>query len=92
LVHRDPAAGATLASLFLLAVFGNVEHLGATLPTTRTAAGNPYATDEETSDGWVVFAGSMMLIAGLPNLIGGRGLRFESGRGLARCQAEVVAA
>ena len=25
-------AGATLAALFLLAVFGNVEHLGATLP------------------------------------------------------------
>jgi aquaporin Z len=36
--HRVPAyvlaqlAGATLAALFLLAVFGNVEHLGATLP------------------------------------------------------------
>ena len=31
-LHRRPAVGATLACLFLLAVFGNVEHLGATLP------------------------------------------------------------
>ena len=31
--------GATLACLFLLAVFGNVEHLGATLPGAGTTTG-----------------------------------------------------
>ena len=31
-VHACAAIGATLACLFLLGVFGNVEHLGATLP------------------------------------------------------------
>jgi aquaporin Z len=34
--------GATLACLFLLAVFGNVEHLGATLPGPGTKTGRRF--------------------------------------------------
>jgi aquaporin Z len=48
--------GATLASLFLLAVFGNVEHLGATLP------GPGYAN-------WQAFLMEVALTAGLVSVI-----------------------
>jgi aquaporin Z len=48
--------GATLASLFLLAVFGNVEHMGATLP------GAGYAN-------WQAFLMEIALTAGLVSVI-----------------------
>jgi len=45
-------AGATLACLFLLAVFGNVEHLGATLPGPGYANWQALLMEMRSPPGW----------------------------------------
>jgi hypothetical protein len=70
-----PLLGATLACLFLLAVFGNVEHLGGRCPA-RARSFDPALVSGYWTSYWVYAIGPLLgaaIAVGCAWILGGRG-------------------